>query len=348
MIKIWRLKAPPFLQALHFIISFGSSISPLIVDIFVSDNSGDVNVTLDNHTHNILSETESNGMLGIMYNKSTPIYEADYLDVNSSNVFHFTDSYASELLYPFMITSVSFILAAVVYSWTICIDVINNRKKSLTRVDSFLRQQKEKTEPIKNKAIFVTLLIYLLIYGGLECTYGAWILAFCVKHLNINFETAALISTAFWASLAGGRAISIITTKLFSTVSITCLCLSMSTVALAVETYACEIHPAVIWVCSIAVGMSFAPLFGNCISFSQKELNTSGRATTVFVLFLYLGFMGMPALVGYLFATYTPMYFLYILTAGSTTITLMFFGVVIYNNHIKARKGAGHLLLAHL
>ena len=334
MLKIWRLKAPSFLQALHFVISTGCSVSPFIVDVFMSDTnelSNSLNVT-GNYTTDIMTKPNiSPGDFEVVYNSSQT--NKSYSSASDRDrVFH------SDLLYPYMITAFIFVVAGVIFAWTLILDIWHFRKGSMPRRDSFLKQQKENVGPVRNKPILVMLLIYTMIYGGLESTYGGWVLAFSVKYLHFTFGKAALIATTFWASFAGGRAISIVTAKMFSSESVTCVSLSISVVALLVNTVACTLHPSVMWVCSVVLGLSFAPLFGNCISYSHHELNISARATTAFVFFLFLGFMAMPALVGFLFARYTPMLFLHVLTAGSICITLIFFSTIMYKRFVKKNR----------
>ena len=339
MLKTWRLRTRPFLQALHCVISVGASISPLIVKAFVTDNLN------SSTTSNLTTEGEDPDQL----------VKQDYMQSsNSSNslystlVHHHTSITESpvtvsqmQLFYPFLTGGLFAVSAAILFAVLLVVDVQKHLKKSTGvegSVKSFIKLQEENLGTLKHKLILVLMVLITMIYGGMEYTYGSWILTFSVKHLGVSFQTAASITTAYWSSFAGGRALSVFTAKFISPVKTLIVSFVSSTVALVLLTLLSTAHIAVVWVCSVVIGVTFAPIFGNCLTFTQKEVNMPSRMTTLFVFMLYLGFIGMPALVGFLFTSFSPIAFLYVVAVGGVLNSTIFAAVLFYRYVCIKRK----------
>lgn len=264
------------------------------------------------------------------YMDTSPPYGSNLEIGNTTgNSTTYPNSVTEGLFVPYLVTACIIFVGGLSFIYSLVLDIMKF-KKSINRADSFIQQQKEQSQPIKNKWILGLLMGFFLIYGGMEFTYGSWILAFTVKYLGTSFEVGTLVCTCYWGSLAGGRAIAIITSKIFNPEFLNCVNLILATTSLTVLTFACDLHGSVVWVCSVLTGLSFSSLFGNCLVYSQRELNVTGRMTGLFVLCLYIGFMIMPAVTGVLFAKFTPMFFPYIMLGGAVTITAIFMFIVYY------------------
>ena len=349
MLKIWRLKTRPFTLAMQFVLSVGGSLSPLLVDAFVTDklDQGQVN---NNTLNTDISTTESIN-ISSSYISSASDNISMITEIITNATMNKTASVTSmQLFYPFVIAGLTTTIATLLFAGIVVANIwqfINqglgsgtasgNSSKAAT-VKNFVKLQEEHLGPMRHKALLIILAVLTMIYGGMEYSYGSWILAFCVKYLEISFQKAALISTSFWASVAAGRGLGAIMAKLFSPAVTILFCLYVSTVALIIFTFACTLHIAVAWTCSIVVGLCFAPILGNCFAFSQEEFNMPSRMTTLFVFMLYLGFILMPALIGYLYTAYTPLAFLYVVTVGGVFIALIFSGILLYRQFCIKRR----------
>ena len=100
IMKTWKLKSAPFLQALHFLISLGSSISPLLADWFLSmeapDDDGNMNSTDDTHIVDYSQNTTED--YEILYNLSMDTG----FENRTSPPFSSKSIYSTEnLLYPY-------------------------------------------------------------------------------------------------------------------------------------------------------------------------------------------------------------------------------------------------------
>ena len=322
MVKIWNLKSPPFLQALHFITSFGSCITPLLVDLFVSHLSDSMDETNSKDLGTVNASGISSQYLtseGHLFNGSR---NGNFSLTDEEVVLYFSG--LPVIFFPYLAAAVIMLCAGMVFTFVFFRNFLTLKKMGLSRVDSFLQKQQENDKRVRSKPILILLFIIVFIYGGLECTYGAWILTFVVKYLGESFQTAALITTAYWASLSGGRAISIILTKLIRQQHLILICFTVSFVTFLVPVLACKTSVVITWLATVFIGVPFAPIFGNLIAFSQIKLNARSQVTTMFSLVQYVGFMSLPALVGFLIGTYSPMCFLYISLAGSCCIFLLF------------------------
>ena len=177
--------------------------------------------------------------------------------------------------------------------------------------------------------------VFCGVYGGMEITYGSFILTFVVQCLGAEHESASLILTCYWGSLAAGRAVSIVTSKFVRADVMIALNLTSATLALIVLTFLCDYHLTISFVCSVVIGVSFAPVFGNTIAYCQQVLRISGRQTSLLVVSLYIGFICMPGIVGYLFTSFTPMLFLYILLVASLIASSLYVIIKVYERNVS-------------
>ena len=318
MLKTWRLRTRPFTQALHCIISVGATISPLIVRSFVTlDRSSNITAHVDNTSVDYYANT-------------TDLPMTDVLDISTQSP---QTVGSMQLFYPFFIGTLFTIVAAVFYTLLLVVDIrrySKSRKANRALMKSFIKHQGEDRKKLQNVGIMAVMVVIVMVYGGMEYTYGSWIIMFSFKYLGVSFSTASFIASVYWGSFAGGRALSIVTAKFISPAKTLAGCFVLSTTALVLLTFLCTAHIAVTWTCSVIIGATFAPIFGNCLTFTQKEVNMPSNMTTVFVFSLYLGLTAMPALVGYLFTSVSPITFIYVVTVGGVIISTLFAAVLTY------------------
>ena len=240
-----------------------------------------------------------------------------------------------EIVYPYIIAGIVMMIASAAFAVMLALELISSHKAASKGIHQEVRKsQAEKDDEVyKNKShmVFKSLVIaFCMVYGGMECTYGGFILTFAVEYLGTSFETATLITTAFWGALAGGRVLAIILVRFLKPHHVISGCLVLATTAIVTLTFACNTHIMVSIICSALIGTSFAPIFANMVSYSQTVVPVTGRDTSWFAFGLYMGFVFMPAAVGFLFTRYSPMLLLYIMAGAAFTTCGLFVCVLVF------------------
>lgn len=141
--------------------------------------------------------------------------------------------------------------------------------------------------------------LFLLLYVGVEVSFGGWIFTYTVT-LNLADKTlAAYLTSAFWGALTAGRLLSIPlaarfkpATMLFSSL-VGCLA-SVGLIILMPNSL------ATIWAGTLGLGLAMAPIFPTTLSFSERRITITGRITGWFFVGASLGGMSLPWLIGQL------------------------------------------------
>ena len=239
---------------------------------------------------------------------------------------------SSPILLPYFMPAIGLLLAVMIY-----IAMVIFERDGTDKHDSKAREQDTNVSEEKTKVplfLVAILMLFTLLVGALECTYGGWIVAFVIRYLNDSYTNAATASTCFWGANALGRGVSVITTKIFKLKHILGVHLLLLTLSITLLIIACDQHIVVTWLCSLLYGFSLAPLLGLLMMYCNKFVPLPEWLISLIHCNLYVGFMVVPALVGYLFAKYTPLFLLYGLLFCIAIMLMLFAILCIYERKV--------------
>jgi MFS transporter, FHS family, Na+ dependent glucose transporter 1 len=157
----------------------------------------------------------------------------------------------------------------------------------------------------QNHLLAAVITLFFFLYVGAEVSFGGWIYTYAVQMGLASLTTAAYLTSAFWGSLMVGRLISIpmanrmAPRRLLAVGIAGCL---VSVGLLLTNTNSTTI----LWISSIGLGLSMAPLFPTTLSLAGRNMPVTGKTTGWFFAGASTGAMTLPWLVGQLFNIYGP------------------------------------------
>ncbi len=161
--------------------------------------------------------------------------------------------------------------------------------------------------------ILILLFIFYFLYVGMEVTYGGLIMTFSVKYLDWSKSEGTMLTSVFWGSFAVGRGLAIFLAKCLSPAIMLIVDLVLSCLALGGLVMALDSNHFVLWLCTAMLGVGMASIFPTGITWAERYMRVTGKATAVFVVGSALGEMALPALTGFLFQSAGAMWLMYVL-----------------------------------
>ncbi len=158
--------------------------------------------------------------------------------------------------------------------------------------------------PIDRRLLALTV-VFLIFQVGTEISFGGWIASYAVAVDLTSKAGAAYLSFAFWGAFTLGRLLSIpVALRLRPSVIlfgglVGCL-LSLVIILLWPDS------PTVLWLGTVGVGLSVAPLFPTTISLIERRMAITGWVTGWFFVGASLGSMSIPLLIGQMFEPIGP------------------------------------------
>ena len=167
-------------------------------------------------------------------------------------------------------------------------------------------RESEKDQPIArfNRAALVICAIFFL-YVGAEVSYGGWIYTYTLERGLGDPATAGLLNSAFWGMLTVGRLLSIPAALLVRPSRLLTIAFAGCIVSLVILTFG-PVTPAVIWIGTLGLGFSMAPIFPTMLALAGRRMTLTGKVTSWFFIASNAGGMTVPWLTGILFATTGP------------------------------------------
>ena len=334
VLRLWISKPGPWIQAMECIDAVGSFIAPLLVQPFLSHNGasqtndGNGIGFIQNSTHqleinNVLTSSQpvvnNDYRYDVIVNNQTEAKLDDRIFVNLSHfastvlningsfvnktsVAEFTTDQTSRVMFAYFIVGILLMLVAVSHIAIFCLekcdiyiknDPINNESKSI--------RSNEQPQERKIRLLILPLLFFICFaYYALETGYAHYLMTFCVKHLKWSKGQGVAVTSAFWGAYTTGTAVGIFIIKYVRprtmlTFDVT-LCLTSQVVLVCFLNY----HPAVVWACTIAAGLSISTIFASVFSWTQKNIGISGKVNALLMVGMATGEMTSPAIIGIL------------------------------------------------
>jgi FHS family Na+ dependent glucose MFS transporter 1 len=178
-----------------------------------------------------------------------------------------------------------------------------------------------RTEIIR-PGLIAMIALFLFLYVGAEVSYGGWIFTYTTTLGLSPPAAAAYLTAAFWGGLTLGRLL-----------SIPLAARTRPRIVLLVDLAGClgslaflALFPGsllVIWIGTIATGLFMASIFPTSLAFAERRMSITGRVTGWFFTGGSAGAMGLPWLVGQMFAFHGPGTFILLVFADLTLALIL-------------------------
>ena len=172
--------------------------------------------------------------------------------------------------------------------------------------------------------LFLLIILFFVVYVGLEVGYGNWIYTFSIRLHLASESGAAYLTSAFWGAFTVGRLLGIgISSRLcLQTILLTDLAGSLVAFSILLLWPA---SPLALWVGTILLGLSIASIFATAMAFAEQRLRLTGVLIGWILVGGGIGGMFLPWLIGQLFERLGPRITMPILLAN----TLIEFGLLL-------------------
>ncbi len=165
--------------------------------------------------------------------------------------------------------------------------------------------------------------LFFFLYVGAETSFGGWIYTYAINTNLANITTAAYLTSIFWGSLTAGRLVSVplanrLRPRHLLAAGVVGSLLSMG-LLLAWQT-----SIAALWLGTIALGFSMAPIFPTTLALAERNMPVTGKTTGWFFAGASLGGMTWPWLVGQLFDLTGPPLAMTAIGVGVGGVALVF------------------------
>lgn len=161
-----------------------------------------------------------------------------------------------------------------------------------------------------NKKPNIKGLVYLmaavfLLYVGAEVSFNGWIFTIATTSYSLSIINARLLNSAFWGSMAVGRVIGIPISKKYPADKILFISFTGSIISLLTSIIFSH-SSALLWASTIGMGLFMATIFSSLLMYTEKQMQLSGKKTSVFFSATSIGGMLLPWVSGQFFIMFSP------------------------------------------
>ena len=171
--------------------------------------------------------------------------------------------------------------------------------------------------------VFLWLLVYYINLVGGEQLFGNFIRTFSVDQLKFSRDEASFLDTAFWGSFTVGRFLGAffahhINIKILFSIDTVINLISVT----FLDIFSTNSHVA-LWISTVIVGMSTAPLYPAAVSYSNTQIQVGGLVLTLVTFASGAGDFLYVRLAGHLYDTYGPRTVLYAIQFSATSVFIL-------------------------
>ena len=164
--------------------------------------------------------------------------------------------------------------------------------------------------------------LVFLLYVGAEMSFSGWLYTFSVAVHPNAAATAALLTSAFWAGIAGGRVLAIPISSRLRARTILWIDFLGSLASLGII-LAFSSSLVALWIGAIGFGLFMASLFPTWLTFADRRIKVNGKINGIFFAATSVGTMFFPWLSGQLFVSSGPraiMWVIFIVLSAAAAI----------------------------
>lgn len=207
---------------------------------------------------------------------------------------------------------------------------------AIRKEDTCPEYERKENRGFRVQILFMLFIFYFL-YVGMEVTYGGFIMAFSVVYLRWSKTEGTLLTSVFWGAFAAGRGLAIPLSRWLSPPVMLIINLLLSCMSLGGLLMAVDSSPHAVWLCTALVGVGFSSVFPTGITWAERYMHVTGKATAVFVVGSALGEMCLPVVVGWLFESKGELWLIRILLACAllSVVLYIFMQNLATNNGIR-------------
>ena len=147
--------------------------------------------------------------------------------------------------------------------------------------------------------------VMFLTFVGAELGFGGWINTYAVEGLSRDSTMGRLLTSAFWASLAGARLLIIPISPFVKPRIILAGVVTLCILSLGVI-WMWPASDAALWIGTIGFGMGVGPMFPTALNMAERVTHLSGAITSVFLVGGSVGSMTVPWIIGQFFESSGP------------------------------------------
>lgn len=172
--------------------------------------------------------------------------------------------------------------------------------------------------------MLILLFIFYFMYVGMEVTYGGFVMTFAVQAISWSKDRGTIVTAIFWGAMAAGRGIAIFVARCCRPSVMLIIHLVMTLVAAMILSFGVSHYHYLLWVGTLLLGLGLSAIFPTGLSWAERYMKLTGKATAVMVVGSALGEMCVPVITGYFFTQINLMSLMYIILALSTVASILF------------------------
>ncbi|XP_067662743.1 sodium-dependent glucose transporter 1C-like [Haliotis asinina] len=308
LVRVWGVESKPYMQALHFLFSLGGIISPFVLHPFLAVRKLGYNNT-----------TQLTGTGNSSYQQQ------DY--ANASDIVS-THQQQTRIVWPFLMTGLLTILSSVPF---LIVFLFARQAKHKNATKALNGKRQGKMLPRKLLVLTLGLLgIFYFFLDEVDDSSVSFLASYVVKQFKWTKIMGARITSVFWAAFAFGRLAAIVFIGYVSHVKVCGVFFFFLILAQVGMIFAgLYLSTVSMWITAFAVGFSLSVSFPAMLTWIEKDfVQLSGKIMSVIFIFVGLGGMVNPQIIGHLMQVCSPLWYNYVLAIESVLVFLSFLMLV--------------------
>ena len=296
------------MQAMHFCIAIGGSLSPIIASAFMVFRATPAPGQDINNTH-----------INTTYINTTNVFSYSNT-IHNSSLQTTVPNGKSHIQWVFVIAGVSFLVGSILYLYFYVSGMTNlNNESKGTFPDESSLPPKTPTEGFWTSfkrvpwgsLVFVLFLRY--VHAAFNITTKSLMMTFAVNHLGWNKFHASLLLATFLSTVAIASLIGIVAARLFNSFQILCIDFSLmftGSVGMMFSTF----HVSVPYISVVLLACGAATCMSALMSQANSFVRLTGKLSSLVLLMTSLAEFTIPYLVGTIIQTWGPQWWARCLT----------------------------------
>ena len=308
----------PAVQAFYLIWCAGATVSPFIVQAFLSEAN---QCTKVNIIYNNVTDLEQTSLIFAAQNATVPIYNNTLVmseDRNLTSVIN-PARCAQRLSISFFIIGAWITLFSIPF-WTLLVIKKEKKRKSMTNREDIEEISKRRPRP---RALFLTVLFLLLLWTNfcmwVEVLVGSFLTTWAISALYWSPRKSALLTSALWGAYCLGRLAGVPLAAVTSACKMITTGVIVTTLSYLLLIFFYAYHEAVVWTCITFAGLGMAWPYAAMLTWAARYMNITGNVAAVFQVGNAVGRLTSPIVTGFLMEERSPSWMLY-LGAGAAGI----------------------------